>query len=88
MPCLISARGKSYLKNIDILIANLGNVKPKMPEGPFTMNTEMLDQFILALKPATTIPIHTDDFAHYGTSRADLKKKMNALDNGKSLIIK
>jgi len=79
----------SALKNhkIDVLIANLGNIKSDMWGGPFTMNTIMLDNFIKELKPTTTIPIHIDDFAHYETSRLELKNEMKVLENGEFMTM-
>jgi L-ascorbate metabolism protein UlaG (beta-lactamase superfamily) len=82
------------LKNekIDILIANLGQAKSKMIGGPFTMNVEMLNKFIRALNPTRTLPIHTDDFEHFETTKSDLAKieqqhKVVVLENGQSLKI-
>ena len=85
----------SALKNkqIDILIANLGQAKSKMIGGPFTMNVEMLNKFMRALNPTLTLPIHTDDFAHFETSKSDLSKieqknKAKILANGESIKIR
>jgi len=79
-------------KQIDILIANLGQAKSKMIGSPFTMNVEMLNKFMRALNPTVTLPIHTDDFAHFETSKSDLakieqKNKVKILENGQSMKI-
>jgi L-ascorbate metabolism protein UlaG (beta-lactamase superfamily) len=80
-------------KQIDILIANLGQAKSKMIGGPFTMNVKMLNKFMRALNPTLTLPIHTDDFAHFETSKSDLSKieqknKAKILANGESIKIR
>ena len=59
---------------IDILIANLGNVRSENLGGPLTMNLEMLNFFIRNLNPDKVIPIHIDDFSHYETSRIDVQQ--------------
>lgn len=79
-------------KKIDIMIANLGQAKSKMIGGPFTMNVEMLNEFIKALNPIITLPIHTDDFEHFETTKSDLakieqKNKVKILENGQSVKI-
>ncbi|MEI7474190.1 MAG: MBL fold metallo-hydrolase [bacterium] len=79
-------------RKIDVLIANMGQAKSKMFGGPFTMNTEMLHKFKEELKPTMTLPIHTEDFAHFETSRAELKKSeqddMKILENGETIKFK
>lgn len=76
------------LKNqdIDILIANMGQVKSKMWGGPLTMDISMLNRFIGSLNPEITIPIHIDDFSHYESSVEMLKENnLEIIENG-SLI--
>lgn len=70
------------LKNhrIDVLIANMGEVRSKMWGGPLTMNISMLSMFIKELAPKMVIPIHIDDFSHYETRVDELK------DNGIEII--
>ncbi|MGL5354709.1 MAG: MBL fold metallo-hydrolase, partial [Clostridium sp.] len=79
-------------KNIDILVANLGQAKSKMIGGPFTMNVDMLNKFIVNLNPTVVLPIHTNDFAHFETTKSDLariinKNKLRILENGESTKI-
>lgn len=59
---------------IDILVANLGNVQNKSIGGPLTMNLKMLNLFIKKLNPQKVIPIHIDDFSHYNTSASEVEK--------------
>lgn len=79
----------SALKNqkIDLMIANQGNIKPKMPGGPFTMNMDMLDNFIRDLKPATVLPIHIDDYSHFGAKPEQFKERFKVLTNGETIKI-
>lgn len=79
-------------KNIDILVANLGQTKAKMIGGPFTMDIDMLNKFIVHLKPNVVLPIHTNDFAHFETTKSDLGRIINnnnvrILENGESTKI-
>ncbi|MCX7920925.1 MAG: MBL fold metallo-hydrolase [Clostridia bacterium] len=67
-------------KDIDIMIANLGEVRPKSFGGPLTMSVSMLQKFIHELQPKIAIPIHIDDFSHYTTTKEDL------LSNGISVV--
>lgn len=60
-------------ENIDILIANLGEVKKNMNGGPLTMSVSMLKQMISKISPRTVIPIHYDDFTHYETSKDEIE---------------
>lgn len=79
-------------RKVDILIANLGQAKSRMIGGPFTMNIDMLNKFIIALSPKVVLPIHTNDFAHFETTKADLdrvikKHSVAILENGENITI-
>jgi len=78
-------------RQIDLFIANMGQARLKMIGGPITMNVGMLDNFIEALKPTLTLPIHVDDFSHFETSRSELKRSekssLKVLENGEHLKI-
>jgi len=78
-------------RNIDLFIPNMGQAQLKMIGGPITMNMEMLKKFMSELKPTLTLPVHVDDFSHFGTSRSELMnsegKNMKVLENGESYKI-
>ncbi|MBQ7432705.1 MAG: MBL fold metallo-hydrolase [Lachnospiraceae bacterium] len=61
-------------KKVDVMIANMGNVKSQMFGGPLTLNIEMLDQYVGTLCPDVVIPVHVDDFAHYDMTIEDVMK--------------
>lgn len=70
-------------QNIDVLIANMGEVRSNMWGGPITMNVAMLETFKRYLEPMYVIPVHIDDFSHYETEVETLKKnKIMVFDNG------
>jgi len=72
-------------KKIDLMIANQGNIKPKMPGGPFTMNVSMLDAFIKDLNPSVVLPIHIDDYSHFGSKKEDFSERFRVLKNGEKI---
>lgn len=79
-------------KKIDVLIANLGQAKSQMIGGPFTMNVDMLNEFIRKLNPKVVLPIHINDFEHFETTNKDLeriinKSKIIILQSGESTTI-
>lgn len=57
---------------VDIIIANLGEVRASSFGGPLTMSIEMLKRVINDLHPITVVPIHYEDFSHYSTKKEDL----------------
>jgi len=63
---------KALPKNVDVLIANLGNVQANKKGGPLTMNISMLDKFVEVLNPRIVVPIHIDDFSHYDTREEEV----------------
>lgn len=75
-------------EQIDVLIANLGEVKSTMWGGPLTMNLEMLKKIEMELKPTMTIPIHIDDFSHYETNRSEVEKEYKVINNGDDIELK
>ncbi len=76
---------------IDLFIPNMGQAHLKIIGGPITMNREMLKKFMSELKPTLTLPVHVDDFSHFGTLRSDLMKSeginLKVLENGESYKI-
>lgn len=75
-------------QNIDVLIANMGEVKSKMWGGPLTMDISMLNMFINELKPKKVIPIHIDDFSHYETHVEMLKEnEIEVIENGSFITL-
>ncbi|HMK53459.1 MAG TPA: MBL fold metallo-hydrolase [Methanobacteriaceae archaeon] len=73
------------LKNhrIDVLIANMGEVRSKKWGGPLTMDISMLNMFIKEINPQKIIPVHIDDFSHYETRVETLKKNgIEIIENG------
>lgn len=75
-------------QNIDILIANMGEVKSKMWGGPLTMDISMLNMFINELKPKMVMPVHINDFSHYETSIEELKEnKIEIIENGSFITL-
>ena len=60
-------------QNINVLIANLGNVKSNLFGGPLTMNLSMLKKILTYLQVDKVIPIHIDDYSHYETSISEVK---------------
>ena len=56
-------------KPVDVMIANLGNVKGNSLIGPLTMNLKMLDRFIKIIEPNVVVPVHIDDYSHYEMTR-------------------
>lgn len=72
--------------NVDILIANMGEVRSSGWGGPLTMNLSMLEKFKKQTRPKHIIPVHIDDFSHYETSVETLEKnKIEVFDNGSML---
>ena len=59
-------------KPIDLLIANLGEVRAGHFGGPLTMSAPMLQQMVHEISPKMVIPIHYDGFSHFQTKRDDL----------------
>lgn len=75
-------------QNIDVLIANMGQVRSKMWGGPLTMDISMLNMFIEDLKPKKVIPVHIDDFSHYETRVEMLKENgIEVIENGSSIML-
>jgi L-ascorbate metabolism protein UlaG (beta-lactamase superfamily) len=66
-------------EKIDILIANLGEVRKNMRGGPLTMSILMLKRMISELSPGEVIPIHYDDFTHYETSKDEINSERIAV---------
>ncbi|MBK3495113.1 MBL fold metallo-hydrolase [Viridibacillus sp. YIM B01967] len=78
----------SISKELDIIIANLGEVSADKFGGPLTMSIEMLNQFVKELKPTKVIPVHIDDFSHYMTTEDNvLKAGFSILEKGKWIEI-
>lgn len=70
-------------QNVDVLIANMGEVKSKMWGGPLTMDISMLNMFIKDITPEKVIPVHIDDFSHYETPIEMLKENgIEIIENG------
>jgi L-ascorbate metabolism protein UlaG (beta-lactamase superfamily) len=63
---------KTSFPQIDLLVANLGEVRADKFGGPLTMSVSMLEQFKEELNPGTVIPVHIDDMSHYATKKSDL----------------
>ncbi len=59
-------------KEIDIMVANLGEVRADKFGGPLTMSVTMLSKMTESLNPKVIIPIHYDDFSHFDTKETDL----------------
>ncbi|EAC7182303.1 MBL fold metallo-hydrolase [Listeria monocytogenes] len=79
---------RSLPDGIDILIANLGNVRSEDIGGPLTMNLEMLDIFIKSLHPKKVIPVHIDDFSHYETSILEVQQAgLEIITTGKWIVL-
>lgn len=75
-------------QNIDVLIANMGEVRSKMWGGPLTMDVHMLNMFIEDLKPKKAIPVHINDFSHYETHVETLKENgIKIFQNGSSIML-
>ena len=73
---------------IDVLIANMGEVKSKMWGGPLTMDISLLNMFIKELKPKKVIPVHIDDFSHYETRIEILKENgVEVFENGSFILL-
>ncbi|OPX43091.1 putative L-ascorbate-6-phosphate lactonase UlaG [Ruminiclostridium hungatei] len=62
-------------EKIDILIANLGEVRKDMNGGPLTMSVPMLKQMVNKISPRVVVPIHYDDFTHYETSKDEIESQ-------------
>lgn len=52
-------------KNVDVLIANVGEALKNMFGGPITMSPSMLNKVKEDINPKKIIPIHYDDFSHF-----------------------
>ncbi|MDR0991582.1 MAG: MBL fold metallo-hydrolase [Ruminococcus sp.] len=63
---------KTSFPQIDLLVANLGEVRADKFGGPLTMSVAMLEQFKKQLNPGMVIPVHIDDMSHYATKKSDL----------------
>lgn len=75
-------------QNIDVLIANMGEVKSKMWGGPLTMDISMLNMFIKNITPKKVIPVHIDDFSHYETPVEMLKENgIELIENGHFIML-
>ena len=73
---------------VDVLIANMGEVKSKMWGGPLTMDISMLNLFIKELKPKRVVPVHIDDFSHYETKMGILKENnIEIFENGSFILL-
>jgi len=60
-------------KNVDVLIANVGEALRDMFGGPITMSPSMLDKVKGDISPKKIIPIHYDDFSHFVNNEDALK---------------
>jgi L-ascorbate metabolism protein UlaG (beta-lactamase superfamily) len=63
---------KTSFPQIDLLVANLGEIRADKFGGPLTMSVSMLEQFCKQLNPVMVIPVHIDDMSHYATKKSDL----------------
>ena len=64
---------KAIKEPIDLMVANLGNVKGNSLLGALTMNLEMLGKFKARLQPTKIVPVHIDDYSHYEMSKEQVK---------------
>lgn len=70
-------------EKIDILIANLGEVRKDMNGGPLTMSVPMLKQMVNKISPKVVVPVHYDDFTHYETSKDEIERHgLKVLEQG------
>lgn len=60
-------------KNIDIMVANLGNARGSKLIGPLTMNLKMLSQFVKCIEPRIIVPVHIDDYSHYEMTKKQVQ---------------
>ncbi|MDR0904246.1 MAG: MBL fold metallo-hydrolase [Ruminococcus sp.] len=63
---------KTSFPRIDLLVANLGEVRADKFGGLLTMSAAMLEQFCEQLNPGMIIPVHIDDMSHFRTKKSDL----------------
>jgi L-ascorbate metabolism protein UlaG (beta-lactamase superfamily) len=66
---------KASFPQIDLLVANLGEVRADKFGGPLTMSVSMLEQFCEQLNPGIVIPVHIDDMSHFRTEKSDLSER-------------
>jgi len=59
-------------EKIDVMVANLGEVRSHSFGGPLTMSALILKRIVNELKPTMVIPVHYDEFSHYETSEEEL----------------
>lgn len=73
--------------NVDYIIANMGNIMPRMFGGPFIMNTDMLLRFEERLMPQKTIPIHIDDYSHFNSTPEEVGQRFDVPASGTTLSL-
>lgn len=75
---------KALPQNVDVLIANLGEVQVNKKGGLLTMNIPMLDKFVDILRPSVIVPVHINDLSHYDTREESVTKAgYKVLETGK-----
>lgn len=72
---------------IDIIIANVGQVKTGSWSAAKTMDIVMLNSFIRILSPEKVLPIHLEDFSNYDSTKKDIEKYINPVKKGENIKI-
>lgn len=72
---------------IDVIIANIGQVKCGAWSGTKTMDIVMLNSFINNLTPGKVLPIHLEDFSNNTISKKDIEKYINPVIKGERIKI-
>ncbi len=79
---------KNINQEIDLMIANMGEVSSEKFGGPLTMSVSMLKKMEEEIKPKSIYPIHINDYSHYETREKDL---LNAgytlIERGKWIVV-
>lgn len=73
--------------HIDLMVINMGKVKSQLPGGPYTADIPTLETFKTELEPQKILPIHIDDYSHFETTKEELNRSWDTLNNGETVTI-